>query len=100
MTGEYPTGVASGLAELNQGDISRVNQRLRQKRGDAVFSFSHFLPRVHTLPDWLDPTEDHFNSDWLLHPAGSTAVKFSRVAGSNPLMSRDPGKSSHRRAKK
>lgn len=30
----------------------------------------------------LEPSAAHFSADWLSHPAGSTAVKFSKVAGS------------------
>ena len=51
-------------------------------RGDAVLSFSHFLPSERTLPDWADPTASEFDPSWLDHPAASTAVKFSKVARS------------------
>lgn len=80
LTGSYPTRVAASLARLNDDTIGRVNRALRKKRGDAVFSFSHFLPRLETLPDWLHPADTSFDHEWLHHPAGSTAVKFSRVA--------------------
>ena len=85
LTGSYPTGVAAALARLNQPIVEHVNQQLRQGRGDAVFSFSHFLPRAETLPDWLEPSTEVFAHSWLEHPAGSTAVKFSRVAGSDRI---------------
>lgn len=52
ITGMYPAGVAAELARRNEPSISKVNTALRRGVGDAVLSFSHFLPREETLPDW------------------------------------------------
>jgi len=82
LTGMYPTGVASALGKRNDAVIEQVNHALRARRGDALLSFSHFLPRPETLPDWVRPDDSAFDPDWLNHPARATAVKFSAVAGS------------------
>lgn len=82
MTGHYPAGVACKLAERNEPSVREVNEALCGAVGDAVLSFSHFLPREQTLPDWLDPAGLSFSPGWVSHPAGGTAVNFSRVAGS------------------
>lgn len=85
MTGHYPAGVACKLAERNEPSVREVNEALCGAVGDAVLSFSHFLPREQTLPDWLDPAGLSFSPDWVSHPAGGTAVNFSRVAGSTTI---------------
>ena len=64
-------------------DYHQVNAALKAGRGDSVMSFSHFLPRKQTLPDWLDPGEDEFRPEWLENSSPSTQVMFSRVAGSH-----------------
>jgi hypothetical protein len=43
---------------------------------------SHLLSRRPTPTHRLEPSASHFHADWLSHAAGSTAVKFSKVAGS------------------
>ncbi len=70
---------------MNVETISAVNAALVAKQGDGLISFSHFLPRIETLPDWVDLGTTTFRSAWLEHPAGATAVKFSRVAGSSQI---------------
>jgi len=52
ITGHYPSGVATKLAQRNEPAVRAVNAALLSGVGDAVVSFSHFLPREETLPDW------------------------------------------------
>jgi len=83
MTGKYPAHVAEEMAAMNVKAIEQVNAALKAGRGDSVMSFSHFLPRKQTLPDWLDPGEDEFRPEWLENSSPSTQVMFSKVAGSH-----------------
>lgn len=81
-SGSYPVGVAETFVRSNQNAVNAVNAALRVGIGDSVLSFSHFLPTVRTLPDWMDPTADHFDPQWLNHAGVGNAMRFARVAGS------------------
>lgn len=89
-----PQGLTQHLLQRNVPFLQQLRQQppvaapgIAPLSECTVLTFTHFLPCLQTLPDWIDLTASEFDvTAWLDHGAGDMSAKFAKVAGSDLIV--------------